>query len=105
MNSGSTISAGLLCGFDKDSAVKFSFLLAVPAICGATLYEWVKHGAEAAKEIGWLPFVVGSVASFIFSVLAITAMLRIVRKKKLSYFSYYCIPAGAAVIVAGLMWR
>lgn len=93
--SGSTIAAGLHLGFKRDDAARFSFLLSLPAIFGATLFE--------AKDIASLPasqlvtVASGMLAAGIVGYLAIHYMLKIVSRGKLFWFAPYCIALGLVV--------
>jgi len=99
--SGSTISAGLIVGLDGVSAARFSFLLSIPAIAGATLLELLKHHSEIAtassSEIaGYLsgPLVAGAVGYA-----CIGLMMRLMTKARLSYFAVYCALLGIAIML------
>ena len=99
--SGATISAGLLLGVEKSAATRFSFLMVLPPILGATLLK-VKEALEAPASESLLPLDVlsaGFVSAFIAGVLACRWMIRIVRKGKLIYFAVYCFLLGIGVIL------
>lgn len=96
--SGSTISAGLFAGLDRDSAARFSFLLVIPAILGATLLhigDFASQGADLA-----LPFIVGTLASMISGYLAIGILMAVLRRGRLYGFSAYT----AVVGILGLLF-
>jgi len=100
--SGCTISAGLGVGLERDQAVRFSFLVAMPAIGGAAFYQVLKvlRGSERFWEGHSWPLFAGAVASsFVFSLLAVVLLLRLVRRHKLSWFALWCIPVGAAALI------
>jgi len=104
--SGFTISAGLICGLKRQDAVRFSFLLAVPAIVLATVYEvyTAYRGAGwAGLNLQWGPMVAGMLASYVFSVLAIRVMLKRVGRTRLAWFAGYCLLAAVAAIVLALV--
>jgi len=91
--SGSTISAGLIAGVEPAEAAEFSFLLSIPAILGALVLKWRDL---VAVDTSLIPqYVTGTVVSFLCSLLAVYAVLRLVRRGKFIYFSYYCFAAGA----------
>ncbi len=101
--SGATIGSGLLLGVDRQTAVEYSFLLAIPAILAATCLElW-----EVVLHQGWtgegLPIVVGTVAAFLFGYMALRLMLKVVRRGRLSVFSYYCWIMGILGLVVSLI--
>jgi len=93
--SGSTISAGLFCGLNRELAGKFSFLLSIPAILGATFLEF--REIDAASGIGVTLF--GMAVSFFVGLVALKLLMKIVKKGKLSYFSYYCWAVGVLMVL------
>lgn len=101
--SGLTIAAGLVCGLRRPDAVRFSFLLAVPAILAATAYTmyeaWGQYRAGHALSLEVRPGVIGMVTSYVFSVLAIQVMLKRVGRSRLSYFAWYCWAVSIATLV------
>jgi len=96
--SGMTIGGGLLRGLTRRACVRFSFLLAIPAILGASVVK-MQEMAEIADNGGALPLAAGVAASLAASILAIKALLRLVRRRSLAVFAYYCVPLGAVVFV------
>lgn len=100
--SGSTLVGGLLSGLNREFAVKFAFLISIPAILGSVVLE-----APAAFEQGAgmdivLPIVCGVAVSAVSGYIAIKAMIRLVSNKKLYYFSFYTWALGIAVILYSL---
>ena len=93
--SGATISAGLKLGLTRDHAVRFSFLMALPAIGGAFVFELLK-GSIGQLEIG--PMLLGGGASFVSSLFAMKVMVGVVQRKRLGWFALYCLLAGLAAI-------
>ena len=98
--SGSTISAGLFCGIKREDAAAFSFLLALPAVGGATLLELLSQSGDvnAFNSPLW-QIICSVVCSFLVSLGALTCVVKIVKKSKLSAFSWYLFALGAAVLV------
>ncbi|MEW6356142.1 MAG: undecaprenyl-diphosphate phosphatase [Planctomycetota bacterium] len=96
--SGATISCGLLLGVDRETAARFSFLLSIPAILGAAVWEasWAaaQEASGAARDVAWLPLLIGIMVSFAVGYLALKLLLRFVKRGKLHVFAYYCLPAG-----------
>lgn len=92
--SGSTISAGLFLKVDGNDAARFSFLLALPAILGATILKTAELGAEGFTGSYLLVLAVGTLAAFLSGYLAIKSMLGIVRRGKLYWFAPYCFIVG-----------
>ncbi len=100
--SGATISAALFRGVDGAQAVRFSFLLSVPAIFGAELYALLtRSGAHAVSVAGTdLPaYVLGTLTAFVVGLLAIRIIVATVQRGKLVYFAVYCWIAGGAVMI------
>ena len=93
--SGSTMSAGMLSGVDKNKAVQFSFLISFPITLGASLYELKKSGL---LELDPMPTIAGISAAFIAGYLSIKLLVRLVKQSKLQYFAYYCFLLGLLVI-------
>ena len=102
--SGSTIAAGILCGIDREAAGNFSFLLALPAIGGAVLIELLQcirsaGDKAAAQSSEWGLSAVGFVVSCIVSFAALSLLMKLIRKGKLIWFSWYLYIVGIAVII------
>lgn len=88
--SGATIATGLLLGLKGEEAARFSFLLMIPAVGGATLLEVkdiVKTGLPGGIEIS--ATIAGTVAAAITGFLALKLLVYIIKEQKLSYFAYY----------------
>ena len=98
--SGTTIAAGLFAGLDKEFAAKFSFILSIPAILGAAVFE-LRHIGGANLEIG--ACIAGFIVAAISGYIAISALLKIVREKSLDIFAYYCWIVGIIVLVGSLI--
>lgn len=101
--SGTTISAGMLRGFDRSFAVQFSFLLSIPAVLGANLLSLI--GAVRAG-INW-PYVpmylVGVAVAFVSGYLAIYFLRVIVQRGKFGGFAYYCWGVGLLTLILSLV--
>lgn len=100
--SGSTISAGVLCGMRKSDAAEFSFLLAIPAIGGAALLElldFIKECNSAIPRSEILLLSVGFAVSAIVGYAALAGLIALLKKGKLGYFSYYLYIAALIVLV------
>lgn len=103
--SGSTISTALILGVDKEKATRFSFIMVLLPIMGATLLK-VKDYFEApalAGGISTIALIIGFLAAFISGLLACTWMIQIVKRGKLIYFAYYCFAIGIISIVISLI--
>ncbi len=96
--SGSTIVAGLFRGFDRSLATEFSFLLALPATFGAGLLgimDVIKTGSKTTVDA---PLIIGILLSTIVGILAIKFLIKVLKKNKLHYFSYYLWIIGCITI-------
>ncbi|HET7590029.1 MAG TPA: undecaprenyl-diphosphatase UppP [Solirubrobacterales bacterium] len=103
--SGITITAGRWLGLDRDAAARFSFLLLIPAVAGATLYKAASALGEGLPSGVAGPMAVGTAAAAVSGYLAISFLLRLVRTTSYRPFVLYRYAAGAAVllvIAAGL---
>ena len=99
--SGSTISTALILGVDKEKATRFSFLMVLLPILGATLLK-VKDYMEAPSIAGGIStwaLILGFLAAFISGLAACSWMIKIVRRGKLIYFAYYCFAIGLISII------
>ena len=100
--SGSTISTGLLLGLDKKKAATFSFLLAIPAIFGATLYEIHTAPTYLFNTEYLIPILVGTIFSIITGFLSLKWLLKIINKGHIHRFAYYCWAVGIMILIVSL---
>jgi len=96
--SGTTLATGLLNGWDRPSAIKFAFLLAIPVIGGASILK-LKDFGKLSGAFQPIPIIVGFIICLGVSLLAISFLVRMVRRGKLSYFAWYCLAAGLGIII------
>jgi len=89
-----TIVAGQLCGLSTATAAEFSFLLALPTLGAATLYEGYKARHELFAHGGGVALGVGLVVSFFVAWAVIATFLRYLRTRGLAPFGWYRIAAG-----------
>lgn len=97
--SGSTIVGGLFSRLEKSTAVRFSFLLSIPAILGALVLDLKDMVGATTQTLSFMPVAVGMITAAISGYFSIRFLLRLVEKSKLSYFSYYCVAAGIFAII------
>ncbi len=95
--SGATISAGMISGIRGEEAFRFSFLLALPAILGATILEMPGRGS-ILWEMSW-QYVLGFLSAFFSGLIALTFLHRIINKDKFYYFSFYCFLMGITLLI------
>lgn len=100
--SGSTIAAGLLFGLSRQAAATFSFLLAIPAIGGATMLELLKlmkgEGAAASGSQEMLLLAIATFVAFVVGIVSLMLLVRLVLAGKLQYFAIYLVPLGLAML-------
>ncbi len=113
--SGSTISMGVFAGLRLPASARFSFLLGIPTILGAAVFEakhlvspLLKHQplpADLAFPVGGisptLACAVGVLVSAVSGYLAIGVLDRFTRSPRLNAFAFYCLCAGALMIILG----
>lgn len=88
--SGSTLIAGLWMGLNRETAVRFSFLLSIPIILGSTVLLVKDLEPGLVNQTGALPIVTAFVASFLFSIIGIKWLINFLNKGRLTYFAIYC---------------
>jgi undecaprenyl-diphosphatase len=101
--SGSTILGGRILGLKTDDAVTFSFLLAIPAIGGATVLA-IKDVAEQMQQGLPLDYSIaelgtGAIVSFAVGIVALKWLIGWSRQERLHWFAAWCIPAGILVLL------
>ncbi|MCM2374958.1 undecaprenyl-diphosphate phosphatase [Rhodopirellula sp. ICT_H3.1] len=99
--SGSTIVGGRLMGLSNEDSVTFSFLLAIPAILGATTLaiKDLLDGTEAASDLPITTLLIGAACAFVVGIFALKWLIRWSREARLHWFSYWCIPFGIAMLL------
>lgn len=98
--SGTSVAACVACGMNRAFAVKYAFIMSIPAILGAAVVKIpdLKEAAFTTNEI--INYSAGMLVAFIVGFICIKAMLLIVRKKKFTYFGFYCLFIGCLAIGA-----
>lgn len=101
--SGSTITGGLTQGFNREYAVKFSFIMSIPAILGAAVTDIpdvIKGDAFTSDQIA--PFLFGTLIAFISGIGAMKLLIYISRKSNFRIFSVYCVLVGILIVILEL---
>ncbi|HEX3011555.1 MAG TPA: undecaprenyl-diphosphate phosphatase [Syntrophomonadaceae bacterium] len=98
--SGSTIAGGLMTGFERSFAARFSFLLSIPVILGAGLVQLKDLAGNGIKAGNLMPYIVGPITAAIFGLIAIKIVMKLVNQGRLSIFSYYCYIVGIIAVAA-----
>ena len=102
--SGTTITAGIATGQDRAYAVKFSLLMSIPAVLGATLLELIK-AIKNGIDVSLIPaYLIGMVAAMVSGVLAIGLLKMIAKSKRFGGFAYYCWVVGALTIILSMIF-
>jgi undecaprenyl-diphosphatase len=97
--SGVTISTGLLRGIDTDIIVRYAFLLSIPTIIGANLYELLTN---PITHIEWEPLLVSVGTSAIVGYLSLKVLYRMVKNNQFHFFSFYCFLLGVVALMYSL---
>lgn len=96
--SGTTITACLLIGYQRNFAVKYSFLMSIPAILGALVLQLKDFSGLKVSGAEIAYYIVGMLVAAVVGYICIKTMLVIVRKKKFTVFAIYCLIVGAISI-------
>lgn len=102
--SGITISAGMLRGFERTFAVRFSFLMSMPAVLGANILSLKDVMETGAFHMEMLPlYLVGTVVAAVVGYFAIRLVNLLADKGKFGAFAWYCWIVGAVTLAAGVL--
>jgi len=101
--SGTTITACLACGFKREFAVKYSFIMSSPAIMGALVLELLDFAPEMLSGSDIVNYLAGTLVSAVVGYVCIKTMLVVVRGKKFKYFAYYCFAMGAFAVLFSIL--
>lgn len=99
--SGATITGGLAFGLERDEAVKFSFLLSVPAIIGANLKSAVTLYTSGTDQPVTAAQAAGMIAAAITGFFALKLIKYIAERKNFGIFAYYCFAVGLLAVIFG----
>lgn len=103
--SGTTITAGIATGLNRRFAMKYSFLLSLPAVLGANLLSFIKAIGEETVDASLIPaYLLGMLAAMLSGIAAISLMKLIAKKSKFGWFAYYCWGAGVLTIILSLIF-
>ena len=103
--SGLTIASGMLSGMNRTEAARYSFLLSIPVILGASMiYPLVKIDMKEILTYNWIAIILGTIVSGIVGYFCIKYFLKFVQKFSLGFFGYYCLLMGTFAI-GFFMWR
>ena len=97
-------SAPLLLGIERESAARFTFLLAIPAIAGAFIFELKDfQPATSLGSTGMATMLSGMIVAAITGIVALRFLLGIVKRGRISLFAYYCWALGLLAICFGVL--
>lgn len=95
--SGSTITMGIILGISPKKCAEFSFLLGIPAICGAMVLKMNEISSLDGKLLSI--YSAGMISAFLTGLIAIFCVLRLVEKGKFKYFGFYCLLVGITGLI------
>ena len=102
--SGTTITAGLATGLKRDFAVKFAFLMSIPAVLGANLLSLV-DAIKTGVDWSLLPaYIAGMLTAAAVGILSIQLLQRIAKRGRFGGFAYYCWVVGALTIILTMIF-
>jgi len=99
--SGTTLTAGLLLGFDRAAAMRYSFLLSIPAIALSGFYELIKDFGELQQQ-GLVSLLIGTLVSVVSSYVVVAGLLRFLRTHTTIVFVVYRVAMG--LFILGLLY-
>ena len=97
--SGSTLATALWIGLDRDTAVRYSFLLAIPVILGSTVLTVGEIPSKIWSIIGTGPLIMSFFTSFSFSWIGIIWLINFLKQGRLLYFAFYCYVIALIVFI------
>ena len=97
--SGTTLCFGLISGINKEKALDFSFLMSIPVILCSVVYECIKLSTDYSN-VSILSIITTIVSSFIFGILSIKLMLKLIKNNNLYYFAIYLIVISLVLLLA-----
>ena len=102
--SGSTITGGRMNGLKRSEAVRFSFLLSIPAVLGSLVTEAPKLFSDRTlSSSDWLLFLAATALACLVGLLSMHHLNLIAQKSTFKKFSYYCFAVGALAVAAGIL--
>ncbi len=96
--SGTTVATGILRGVDRESAFRFSFLLAIPALAGAGILQLKDVTSADLQQLALGPVIAGCIAALVSGLLSLIIFHWVIKKARLELFGWYCLAIGAAAI-------
>ena len=103
--SGSTIAAGVFVGLEREDALRYSFLLSIPAVAGAFALEAVVHGGQWRQGVDVPGYIAATAVAFLVGYWSIGVLFRALRSRRLGLFALYCCVAGTAGLMVDFFSR
>ena len=100
---GITLAVCLMCGFNRKFAIKYAFLTAIPAVLGVAFWELIQVPGSGISAGTFGIYLAAAVVAGITGYFCIRLMLRLIRKKKFSFFAGYCFLLGTAAAVCNFV--
>jgi undecaprenyl-diphosphatase len=97
--SATTLSTGFAVGLERRTAARFAFLMAIPAIAGAAVFEL--RDIDRLRDVNHVGVAIGILVAFLSGLAAIRLLLRLVRRGRFEWFGVYCIGFGLLVLLLG----
>ena len=102
--SGTTITAGIATGLRRDFAVKFSFLMSLPAVLGANILG-IADAVREGVDLSYMPaYLVGMAVAMVSGIVAISLLRYIAQKSRFGGFAYYCWVVGVLTIILTMIF-
>lgn len=103
--SGTTLTVGVLNGLDRKFAIKYSFIMSIPAILGACVLDlkdlFSPDNTLSSTELTY--YLIGAVVAAVVGYVCIRTLLVLFKNRKMKYFSYYCFVVGIIAIIANFV--
>ena len=98
--SGSTVAGAMASGLKRETAFRYSFLLAIPALAGAGVLE-LKDVIEVGglNQIDWTVYLIGCLAAFVSGLASLGLFRYVINKAQLKWFGWYCLLLGGLLIL------
>ena len=98
--SGWTIATGLFAGLNRETSARYSFLLSIPIILGASMvYPLIKIDIAEASTYNWTAIILGTIVSAIVGYFCIKYFMKFISKFSLNVFGYYCVIMGVFTVI------
>lgn len=98
--SGATMSAGLLCNFDRVAVTKLSFFLSIPALSAAGILQIISKHSAIGASVGWTATIIATLISFVVAYISVAWLLKFVAKHDYSVFIWYRVIVGVLLLIA-----